>query len=245
MVSAVIVAAGRGTRMGPNVDKLFLEVAGLPIVAHAWRRFDQAPEIDEIILVIRPGMESAFKDIATQVTPTRPFRFTHGGAERQDSVANGLNAVSPAAEFVMIHDGARPCPHPSVLANCLAAARAHGAAVAAQKVTDTIKQTDGAGFIERNVDRERLASVQTPQVFRLPIIRRALEEVRARGLAVTDDTAACELIGQKVALVFSPHPNPKATSPSDLPYIDVLLRRETVPAQPCNPAGVNLTLPKI
>ena len=224
MNSAILVAAGQGTRMGPNIDKLFLEVAGLPVIAHTWQRFDAADGIDEIILVVRAGMESAFQELAARFHPRKPFRFAPGGRERQDSVWHGLEAVSPQCELVAIQDGARPCTAPSVIAATLAAAHATGAAVAAQRVTDTIKQSDDGRAITRHLERARLWSVQTPQTFRLEVIRRALAAVRERGLQMTDDTAACEWIGQPVQLIESVGPNPKVTLPADLPYIELLLR---------------------
>jgi 2-C-methyl-D-erythritol 4-phosphate cytidylyltransferase len=104
------------------------------------------------------------------------------------------------------------------------AARETGAAVAAQPVTDTIKESSDGKLIQRTVDRSRLWAVQTPQTFKVEVIRRALSEVRRQGLPVTDDTAACELIGQPVKLVLSPDPNPKVTRPEDLAYIELLLR---------------------
>ncbi len=225
MTSAIIVAAGRGTRMGPDVDKLFLKVAGRPVVAHTWLRFDRYREIDEIVIVIRAGLEAAFKEIAAALELTKPWRAVIGGTERQDSVWNGLQAVS--SHLVAIQDGARPCTPDQVIHDTLAAARETGAAVAAQRVTDTIKESEDGSVITRNVDRSRLWAVQTPQCFRLEVIRGALEAVRRKGLVVTDDTAACELIGQAVKLVSSANPNPKVTIPADLHYIELLLRERT------------------
>ena len=225
MITAIIVAAGRGTRMGPNVDKIFLELAGRPVIAHTWQRFEQAPEIDEILLVVRAGMEPAFAEIALAAGFRKPFRCVPGGAERQDSVWNGLSALHPAADFVAIQDGARPCTSPALIAATLAAARETGAAVAASAITDTIKESQTGRFVERTLDRTRLWAVQTPQTFRTDIIQRALAEVRQRGLQVTDDTAACELVGQPVRLVVWPEPNPKVTRPEDLPHLEWLLRQ--------------------
>jgi 2-C-methyl-D-erythritol 4-phosphate cytidylyltransferase len=224
MISAVIVAAGKGTRMGPNIDKLFLEVAGRPLVAHTWERFDRHPEIGHVVLVVRDGMQSAFNDLAAQIKTTKPFTFAIGGKERQHSVSNGLQALPSATTVVAIQDGARPCTSAKTISDTLAAAREIGAAVAAQKVTDTIKEAAADRSISRNVDRTHLWSVQTPQAFKVEVIRRALSEVFARNLTVTDDTAACELIHQPVRLVESSSPNPKATTAADLPYIELLLR---------------------
>jgi 2-C-methyl-D-erythritol 4-phosphate cytidylyltransferase len=223
MTSAVIVAAGQATRMGPQVDKLFLEVAGRPVVAHTWARFDGAACIDEIILVVREGLEAAFEDLARRFGFTKPHRLARGGRERQDSVWNGLQALDQSADFVAVHDAARPCTSVETLTATLAAAWRTGAAVSAQRVTDTLKESDGGVRIARTVDRARFWAVQTPQAFRVDVIRRALRAVREQGLVVTDDTAACELIHQPVELVENTAPNPKVTVPADLPYLEMLL----------------------
>lgn len=225
MNAAVIVAAGRGTRMGPGRDKLFLELAGEPAVVHTWRAFDRCGDVDEVILVVRPGMEGEFRALADLVRPVRPWRCVAGGAERQDSVANGLGAIGPDTELVAIQDGARPCTSPELIRRCLAAARARGASVAAQRAVDTVKESDGGTLIARHLDRSRLWLVQTPQCFRVEVLRRALAAVRASGRQLTDDTAACEWIGQPVELVEAAEPNPKLTVPADVPYLEMLLRQ--------------------
>jgi 2-C-methyl-D-erythritol 4-phosphate cytidylyltransferase len=224
MISAIIVAAGKGTRMGPQVDKLFLELNGCPVVAHTWRRFEETGSIDEIVMVVRNGMQAAFAALAEQNKFKKPFRLVVGGKERQDSVWNGLEALSPGAEIVAIQDAARPCTSQALIAATVAAAREIGAAVAAQHVTDTVKESRDGKLIERTLDRSRLWTVQTPQTFRVDIIRRALSAVREKGLLVTDDTAACELIGQPVQLVLTAEPNPKVTRPEDLTVVEALLR---------------------
>jgi 2-C-methyl-D-erythritol 4-phosphate cytidylyltransferase len=230
MVSAIIVAAGKGTRMGPQVDKLFLELGGCPIVAHTWRRFDEAECVGELLLVVREGMQAAFAELAEKHRFRKKFALVAGGKERQDSVWNGLEALSPGTEIVAIQDAARPCTSQALIAATIAAARETGAAVAAQAVTDTIKESRDGKLIERTLDRCQLWAVQTPQTFRVEIIRRALSEVRRRGLLVTDDTAACELIGQPVRLVLSAQPNPKVTRPEDLPCVEALLRSTAMQA---------------
>ena len=210
--------------MGTNLDKLFLEVAGRPVIAHTWARFDSVPSIAEIILVVREDLKSSFSELAARYQFKKPFRLVAGGRERQDSVINGLAALSPATEVVAIQDGARPCTAVALVEATIAEARRAGAAVAAQRVTDTIKESDDGRTIARHLDRSRLWAVQTPQTFRVEVIRRALAAVRERGLVLTDDTAACELIGQPVRLVEAVAPNPKVTVPADLPYIELLLR---------------------
>jgi 2-C-methyl-D-erythritol 4-phosphate cytidylyltransferase len=224
MVSAIIVAAGKGTRMGAQVDKLWLEVAGRPVVAHTWQKFNDAAVVDEIILVVRDGMQAHFTELAERFSFQKQFRLVAGGPERQDSVWNGLEAVSPGTEIVAIQDAARPCTGEELIAATIEAARETGAAVAAQPVTDTIKETSDGKIISRTVDRSKLWSVQTPQTFRVGVIRQAIAKARQEGLILTDDTAACELIGQPVRLVKNSRPNPKVTVPADLPFVESLLQ---------------------
>lgn len=212
--------------MGPDSDKLLLQLNHRPLVAHSWQRFDNAPFIDEIVFVVRDGMQSIFSELAAKYRFTKPYRLVGGGPQRQDSVWNGLEALSKAAEIVAIQDAARPCTSLALIEATIEAAMQHGAAVAAQPVSDTIKSSADGVHISEHLDRSRLWAVQTPQTFRVDIIRRALKAVREKGLQVTDDTAACEIIGQMVKLVHVPGPNPKITVPADVPYVEMLLRTE-------------------
>ena len=138
-----------------------------------------------------------------------------------------MEALPVTAEIVAIQDAARPCTSEELIATTVQAADETGAAVAAQPVTDTIKESADGRLIERTLDRSKLWAVQTPQAFRVEVIRRALAEVRRRHLVFTDDTAACELISQPVRLVSSISPNPKVTVPGDLTFIETLLRTKT------------------
>ena len=222
MNAAILVAAGKGVRMG--TDKLWLEVAGRPVIAHAWKNFNDAKCVDEIILVVRDGKQKDFAELAKKFHFQKSFRIVIGGAERQDSVWNGLEALSPETKIVAIQDAARPCTTEALISATIVAARETGAAVAAQPVTDTIKETTDGKTISRTLDRSKLWSVQTPQTFRVEIIRRAIFTARRKDLIFTDDTAACELIGQPVQLVPGATPNPKVTAPGDLPFIEMLLK---------------------
>jgi 2-C-methyl-D-erythritol 4-phosphate cytidylyltransferase len=222
MNAAILVAAGKGVRMG--TDKLWLEIAGRPVIAHTWRTFNAAKCISEIILVVREGMQPRFAELAARFDFHKTFRIVTGGAERQDSVWNGLEALSPEIEIVAIQDAARPCTSEALIEATVEAARETGAAVAAQVVTDTIKETADGKTIARTLDRSKLWSVQTPQTFRVEVIRRAISTARQKRLILTDDTAACELINQPVRLVAGGTPNPKITAPGDLPLIEALLK---------------------
>jgi len=213
--------------MGAGLDKLCLEVAGRPVIAHTWQRFNDAACINEIVLVVRDGMQTAFVELAARFHLQKPFRLAVGGAERQDSVWDGLAALPVTVEIVAIHDAARPCTSGELIAATVQAADETGAAVAAQPVTDTLKESADGRLIQRTLDRSKIWAVQTPQAFRVEVIRRALEEARRWRQVFTDDTAACELIGQPVRLVSSIAPNPKVTVPADLPFIEALLRNKT------------------
>src|SRR5271154_225503 len=222
MNAAILVAAGKSVRMG--ADKLWLEIAGRPVIAHTWKNFNDAKCVDEIILVVRDGMQKNFTELAVKFHFQKPFRMVVGGVERQDSVWNGLEALSPKTEIVAIHDAARPCTSEALIAATIKAARETGAAVAAQQITDTIKESADGKTISHTHDRSKLWSVQTPQTFRVEIIRRAIAVARQENLIFTDDTAACELIGQPVQLVPSATPNPKVTVPGDLPFVKSMLQ---------------------
>jgi 2-C-methyl-D-erythritol 4-phosphate cytidylyltransferase len=224
MNSAILVAAGKSARMGTGVDKLFLEVAGRPVIALTWGRFEDAKCISEVIVVVRQGRQKQFEELAGKYAFKKPFRVVTGGAERQDSVWKGLEALSSSADIVAIHDAARPCVSGELIAETIKRAEETGAAVAAQPVTDTIKESADGRLIDRTLDRSKLWAVQTPQTFRVEVIRRAIAAARQRRLIFTDDTAACELIGQPVRLVSCLTPNPKVTVPGDLPLVEALLK---------------------
>lgn len=217
----IIVAAGKGARMG--VDKLWLEIDQIPILGHTWRALDKIIEVDRIVIVTRDERQQDIHQLADRIQVSKPYKLVLGGAERQDSVWNGIEACPPECEIVAIHDAARPCIHPDLVHSCLTEAKKFGAVVAGRKITDTIKRANDSQVIENTVERDGLWSVQTPQAFQLELIRQALGEVQQAGRVFTDDTAACEFAGIPVKIVPSDHPNPKVTYPDDLPYISWLL----------------------
>jgi 2-C-methyl-D-erythritol 4-phosphate cytidylyltransferase len=204
-------------------DKLFLDVAGKPVIAHTWARFDEAKSIDEIVVVVRAGMEKKFAALAKKYKFRKKFQIVTGGAERQDSVWAGLEAAPAEAEIVAVHDAARPCVNNDLIAATVKYAEETGAAVAAHPVTDTIKESADGRLIQKTLDRSQLWAMETPQTFRLDVIRRAIAAARAKKMRFTDDTASCELIGQPVRLVSSIAPNPKVTVPGDLLFVETLL----------------------
>jgi 2-C-methyl-D-erythritol 4-phosphate cytidylyltransferase len=139
-----------------------------------------------------------------------------------------LQAAPEETEIVVIHDAARPCVSEDLIAATIKGAEEAGAAVAAHPVTDTIKESADGRLIQKTLDRSKLWGMETPQTFRLDVIRRAIGAAQARKMVFTDDTAACELIGQPVRLVSSIAPNPKVTVPGDLPIVETLLQKQPV-----------------
>jgi 2-C-methyl-D-erythritol 4-phosphate cytidylyltransferase len=208
--TAIIVAAGASRRMG--FDKLAASLEGIPVLAHTVSAFMACPGISEIILVT-PAERMGLLDVSTF---GKPLIRIDGGAERHLSVAAGLAAVSPDAELIAIHDAARPFVSQADILAAISAAREHGAASLARRVTETLKRTDGSDFTADAVPRENLWFIETPQVFQAALIRSAYRHVLENKLPVTDETSALEAIGVKTKLIPSTAPNPKITTPADL-----------------------------
>jgi 2-C-methyl-D-erythritol 4-phosphate cytidylyltransferase len=221
MNTAIILAGGRGTRMGANVDKLMLKARGTPLLGHTLIAFQNCNEVHEIILVARKDRQETYQKLCDQFHIRKLSCITEGGIERQDSVWNGLQQVSAACQWVLIHDGARSLITPTTLTRCIEAARMTGAAVPATRVKDTIKMAkpsdEGSNaWIEKTVDRTRLWIAQTPQVFRKELIFRAYEPLIRSRTIVTDCASAVERLGEKVSLVDCDPLNLKITTPEDL-----------------------------
>jgi len=217
-IVAVIVAAGRSTRMA-GLDKQFTLVADRPLLAHTIAVFEASPLISEYILVLNEDNLMRGRALAYEMGWRKLKKAVSGGARRQDSVWAGLQAFeSDKPDWVLIHDGARPFVTPEILENGLTAARAYGAAVAAVPVKDTIKLVlaDGSGLVESTPPRERLWSIQTPQIFRYSEIFEAHREAIARNLDVTDDAMMLEELGRPVRVYQASYTNLKVTTPEDL-----------------------------
>ena len=227
MVTAIVVAAGRSTRMGGTVNKQFLQLLGQPILYYSLAACERCAAVDAVVLVHRPD-DRARAEAAVHSFGCRKVRaFAAGGAERQNSVWNGLSMCDPATEIVAVHDGARPLVTPELIAATVASARAQGTGIAASKVVDTIKEADDTRRVLRTVDRTRLWAVQTPQTVRFSLLRAAYAQVLERGLLVTDEAAAVQLLGEPVHLVDTPFLNLKITTPTDLAMAEALLRSRT------------------
>ena len=211
---AVLLAAGNSTRMGGSRSKVLEELGGRPALCRSLEVLDRCPLIGEICLVCREQDRGDMLPLTSGLAT--PVRVVPGGAQRQDSVERGVEALTGPWEYVAIHDGARPLVTEEVLAAVCRDAMAHGAATAAVPSKDTCKLADGAGFVAATPARDRLWAVQTPQAFSLALYREALEKARAAGQSYTDDCQLIEAAGGKVKLTMGDYRNIKLTTPEDL-----------------------------
>lgn len=211
-VGAVIAAAGSSSRMGGR-DKLAEPLDGIPVILRTLAAVEAVPEIREIVVVTREDRVEEYRRLLGQCSRLRAV--VPGGSTRQESVRNGVRALSPDCTLAAIHDGARPLVTPEVFARCIEAARNCGAATAAVPVKDTIKLADEAGRMLDTPDRSRLWAVQTPQIFDRERYLRAAEEAERRGLSCTDDCQLFEAMGWEVQLVMGDYRNLKLTTPED------------------------------
>ena len=211
-VGAVIAAAGSSSRMGGR-DKLAESLDGIPVILWTLAAVEAVPEIREIVVVAREDRVEEYRRLLGQCSRLRAV--VPGGSTRQESVRNGVRALSPDCTLAAIHDGARPLVTPEVFARCIEAARSCGAATAAVPVKDTIKLADEAGRVLDTPDRSRLWAVQTPQIFDRERYLRAAEEAERRGLSCTDDCQLFEAMGWEVQLVMGDYRNLKLTTPED------------------------------
>ena len=222
-IAVILLAAGTGTRMqGAVTDKILEPLGGRPVFAHSVAAFQRSGVADYYAIVHR---DAAQLHELMCYAPT-PAIFVQGGKERQDSVTNAIEALPPGIDYVFIHDCARPFVQAEQLIALLKIVRRENAVVLAHRVTDTIKEHRGEGML-RTLDRKTLWAMETPQVFAYDLIARAYAKVHEKELLVTDDAGAIELLGQPVALLENTQPNPKLTTPADLPYFEFLLSRQT------------------
>jgi 2-C-methyl-D-erythritol 4-phosphate cytidylyltransferase len=224
MVTAIVLAAGRSTRMGGGLNKQFIELLGKPIVWYSLTAFELCGAVDAVILVRRPDYAQEAELIVREFGFHKVVAVTDGGVERQNSVWNGLEKCDPATDIVAVHDGARPLVTPALIQATITSAHAHGTGIAATKVVDTIKEANEDKTVIRTVDRTKLWAVQTPQTARLSLLRKAYTKVFQDQIVVTDEATAVESLGQKVHLVETSFLNLKITTPTDLAMAEALLR---------------------
>src|SRR5687767_4686771 len=222
---AIVVAAGKGTRLGGVRPKQFLELRGVPVIIHTLRQFERCKEINEVITVLPAEDTAGFESLTKQFELKKAARAVAGGATRAQSVRNGLNAIIDAS-FVAVHDGVRPFVTPEEIDQVVAAARENGAAVLTSPVADTIKRVQDGRIIE-TLSRAELRRALTPQCFRFAILKRAyetLDELESSGPEITDDSLLVERLGVEVVTVEGSARNIKITNEEDLAFCEAILK---------------------
>ena len=225
MVSAIIVAAGSSRRMG--FDKLFASLAGKPVVMHSICAFEKCDVVSDIVVVTKNERIAEFEKFVADEELRKVRKIIAGGDERHLSVWEGLRAVNAKAEFIAIHDGARPLTTPEMIRDCFALARETGAACCASLIPDTLKRADESRIVSESVERSGLWAMQTPQIFSSALILQAYAGVIATHELVTDEVSAVQRLGKKIALLRNDEWNFKITLPRDLELAEHVLSTRT------------------
>lgn len=220
--AAVIVAAGQGRRFG--APKQFLDLAGLPMVGWSIRKFAAMPEVSQIVVATEPESIEPMQELVLRLAPERATRVVRGGATRQQSVYEGLQAVSAQCDAVLVHDGARPLVDSDDVRTAMREVHVGRASLLAAPLLDTIKKVDIESLcVLATLDRGTLWAAQTPQFARTAELRTAHERARREGIEATDDAALLERIGAEVVIVPSSTENFKITRPADVARALVIL----------------------
>lgn len=226
--TAIVLAAGQGKRMHSSIQKQFLEIAGHPVLYYSLNCFQNSSLIDDIIVVTSEDMIDYCKEqIVNKYNLDKVSRVISGGKERYDSVYNGLLACENT-DFVYIHDGARPFITDEILQRGASGVKKTGACVVGMPTKDTIKISDGDGFVNQTPDRNSVWTIQTPQIFEYNLIRNAHENIRKKDMTIiTDDSMVVEHeTGEKVCLVEGSYQNIKITTPEDLDIAEFFLKKQ-------------------
>lgn len=204
-------------------DKLAALLAGKPVLARSMMAFETCEAIGEIVVVTSAEKIGAVREMADRFGIAKLASVIEGGAERHLSVWSGIQAVADRAEYIVVHDGARPLVTPGAISLAIAAAAEHGGATLAHRVTDTLKRADAGRRVTGSVSREDLWGMETPQVFAADLLRRAYWRILESGEAVTDEVSAVEAMGEPVYLVENAEPNPKITFAGDIAMAEAIL----------------------
>lgn len=224
MISAIILAGGKGKRMGASVSKQFIELKGKPIIYYTIKKFEENKNIDNIVVVLPPDEVSYFKEEILKKYSLKIDKIVLGGTERQDSVYNALKSIADTeTDIVLIHDGARPFISNRIINDGIKYANEYGAAAPGVMPKDTIKVKNENNFSINTPDRSSLVAIQTPQVFKYKEILKCHEKVKVNKEVVTDDTMVAEKYGYKVYLYKGEYTNIKVTTPEDLILGEMLI----------------------
>lgn len=212
----LIAAAGPGTRLERDLPKALIELEDVPLLVRTLGRFEKLGLVDSAVVAVAPSHRQAFEEVLTHAYPDASFTLVDGGDERQDSVGNMLDALGADTGLVLIHDAARPFIEEEAIRETMKAAEAVGASTLATPCVDTILEADEAGLLRSTPNRIALWACQTPQVFKLEIIRKAYAAARKSGATYTDDATLVHQAGHAVKIVAGSAANFKITTPHDL-----------------------------
>ena len=227
MVFAVILAGGTGSRMGSNITKQRMLIAGKPVIWHTATAFDRCPDIDRIVVVSRADEIEYMRNALSGIR--KLFCIVEGGATRAESSYRGICAAGDACSIIAIHDAARCLITPEGISKVIDMARINGAATAAGRLNDTVKRVDEHGQIIETIDRSTLVAVEPPQVFSYSSIRSAFESASSLGAGITDDNMIYESAGGRICTVDPECDNFKITTPRDLILAELIIKeRENV-----------------
>ena len=219
----IVVAAGRGKRVGANINKAFLQIAGLPLLVHTLKALDRCPACGKVAVVVAPDELSYTQELLAKYKEhfsTLACELVAGGKERQDSVYNALKTVPERYKLVAVHDGARPFVSPEVFDRVFSMAKETGAAIAVIPVSDTVKLVRN-NLVQTTADRSKVALVQTPQIFSRRILNAAYENAYKEGFSGTDDASVVENFGCRVSVVEGEKGNIKITTPEDVIWANI------------------------
>lgn len=223
-VGVIVPAAGSGRRMGASVPKALIPIGGTPIIVHTLWKFQNCGEVDDIVVVVRPGDHQETEAALAGTRLGKVRGLVPGGEQRQDSVRAGLAALmGRETGIVVVHDAVRPFVEQRIISGVIAAAHEHGAAVAAVRSKDTVKILAKAGSSPETPDRDACWLAQTPQGFRTDVFSDAMEKATRAGFYGTDDVVLVERLGGMVFLVEGSYRNIKITTPEDLGWAEFLL----------------------
>ena len=224
MISVIVAAAGRGSRMKRAENKVFLPLLDKPILRYSIEAFLGRSDVAEVVVICAAHETEEMEMLVAPYRKTKPVKVVVGGSERQYSVANALRAVDRKSELILVHDGARPLVTDAVVQSVIDGAREHRASIAAVPVKDTIKTVDGQGMVVDTPPRSTLFAVQTPQGFDAQLLFDAYARAEEDGFLGTDDASLVERLGVRVATAQGDYQNIKITTPEDLIIGEALLK---------------------
>lgn len=222
--SAIIVAAGKGTRMDDKMRKQYISLAGRPLLCHTLLAFNACTMINELFLVVpRKDVDFCLKIILSPLKLQKKITLVPGGPERQDSVYNGLLAMEHKENIIVIHDGVRPFIKPDQIAACINGAKEFGACILGIPAYDTLKKVSNSGYIEKTIERDSIWLIQTPQAFQYELILKAHKIARQDEYTGTDDALLVERIGKDIKVIPGSKCNIKITTKKDLKFAKAMI----------------------